>query len=345
MASGRQPGGPARPLGGAAVILSVVTPTRDKRPLLERTLAALRAQRLPPDTPWEIVVVDDGSTDGTGAWLAGLDAGAGPPLRVVTPPANVGRARARNLGAAAARGHWLLFLDDDIVAPPGLLAAHLDLLRRHPGDGVIGFAVTAPELVDGPHLRYLDTRGVAKLPAGPAPARYFVTQNASVPRAAFAEIGGFDEGFGAYGFEDMEIAFRLEDQAGVRFHCLPEPVPVHVHHHTLEQLLAKRRECGHGSLQRLAARHPARLREMSLHHVLDGAGQPRPATVTRLLRLGLDAGLVRPLPRLLRRWPLGGGPRPPAFGLYCRLMNLAVLAAYRQGVRDYPRHCANQSDV
>jgi len=317
------------------VILSVVTPTRDKRPLLERTLAALRRQQLPSDTPWEMVVVDDGSTDDTGAWLAGQGGEAGPPLRVVTPPANVGRARARNLGAAAARGRWLLFLDDDIVAPPGLLAAHLDLLRRHPGDGVIGLAVTAPELVDAPHLRYLDTRGVAKLPPGPAPARYFVTQNASVPREAFAAIGGFDEGFGSYGFEDMEVAFRLEDQAGVRFRCLPAPVPVHVHHHTLDQLLAKRRECGHGSLQRLAAGHPARLREMSMHHVLDGAGQGAPGATTRVLRACLDAGLVRPLPDLLRRWPLGRGSRPPAFGLYCRLMNLAVLAAYRQGVREW----------
>lgn len=327
------------------MILSVVTPTRDKRPLLERTLAALRAQQLPADVSWEIVVVDDGSTDDTGAWLARQAAATGPSLRVVSPPANVGRARARNLGAAAARGQWLLFLDDDIVAPPGLLAAHLDLLRRHPGDGVIGFAVTAPELVDGPHLRYLDTRGVAKLPSGPAPARYFVTQNASVPRAAFQAVGGFDEAFRAYGFEDMEVAFRLEDQAQVRFHCLPAPVPVHVHHHTLDQLLAKRRECGHGSLQRLAARHPARLREMSLHHVLDGPGQGSPSLATRLLRAGLDAGLAGPLPALLRRWPLGRGALPPAFPLYARLMNLAVVAAYRQGVREFGPLSANEADV
>lgn len=316
------------------MILSVVTPTHNKRALLERTLAALRAQVLPPGTAWEMVVVDDGSTDGTGAWLAGLPP-AGPPLRIVTPGVNVGRARARNLGAGAARGRWLLFIDDDIVAPPGLLAAHLDLLERHPGDGTIGCAVTEPGLVDGPHLRYLDTRGVAKLGAGPAPARYFVTQNAAVPRAAFLEAGGFDETFRSYGFEDMEIAFRLEDRAGVRFHCLPHPVPVHVHHHTLQQLLAKRRECGHGSLQRLASVHPGRLREMALHHVLDAPGAPAAGPGARLLRAFLDAGGAAALPALLSRWPLGGGPLPPAFGLYARLMNLAVLAAYRQGVREW----------
>ncbi len=313
--------------------LSVVIPTHDKRALLARTLAALRAQEVAPGTAWEIVVVDDGSSDGTGDWLAAERERPGVELRVVTPEHNVGRARARNLGAFAARGRWVLFVDDDIVAPPGLLAAHLALLEAHPGHGTIGYAVTAPELIDAPHLRYLDTRGVARLGPGPAPARYFVTQNAAVPRDAFVAVGGFDEAFRSYGFEDMEVAFRLEDRAGVRFHCLPAPVPVHVHHHTLAQLLEKRRECGRGSLQLLADRHPARLREMSLHHVLDAPGQPGPGPASRLLRAGLDAGCARPLPALLRAWPCRRGHHPLAFGLYCRLMNLAVIAAYRQGVR------------
>lgn len=313
--------------------LSVVIPTHDKRALLERTLAALRAQALPPGTAWEIVVVDDGSSDGTGAWLAAERGRPGVELRVVTPELNVGRARARNLGAFAARGQWVVFIDDDIVAPPDLLAAHLALLEAHPGHGTIGYAVTAPELIDAPHLHYLDTRGVARLGPGPAPARYFVTQNAAVPREAFTAVGGFDEAFRAYGFEDMEVAFRLEDRAGVRFHCLPAPVPVHVHHHTLAQLLDKRRECGRGSLRLIAQRHPERLREMSLHLVLDAPGAGRPGVGAHLLRAALDAGLARPLPAVLGHWPSSRGHRPRAFGLYCRLMNLAVLAAYRQGVR------------
>ncbi len=315
--------------------LSVVTPTCNKRALLERTLAALRAQQLPPATEWEIVVVDDGSTDGTGAWLAAEAQGpAAPPLRVVSPGVNVGRARARNLGARAARGQWIVFIDDDIVAPPGLLAAHLALLEQYPGDGTIGHAVTEPALVDAPHLHYLDTRGAARLGPGPAPGRYFVTQNAAVPRSAFLAVGGFDEAYRGYGFEDMEVAFRLEDRAGVRFHCLPAPVPVHVHHHTFAQLLAKRRECGQGSLRLLAAAHPHRLREMSLHHVIDAPGGGRAGAGTVLLRAFLDGGGAALLPRLLAHWPTGRGHAPLMRGLYFRLMNLAVLGCYRQGVRD-----------
>jgi len=79
--------------------------------------------------------------------------------------------------------------------------------------------------------------------------------------------------------------------------------------------------------------------------VLDGAGQAAPSATTRLLRAVLDAGLAGPLPDLLRRWPLGRGALPPAFPLYARLMNLAVVAAYRQGVREFGVGPANESDV
>ncbi len=168
-------------------------------------------------------------------------------------------------------------------------------------------------MIDAPHFHYLDTRGVARLPAGPAPGRYFVTQNAAVPRAAFQKIGGFDEGFSGYGFEDMEVAFRLEDQAGVHFLALTAPVPLHVHHHTLDQYFEKKRECGRQSLRHIARLHPDRMREMQLHHVLDPPGQ-----VAAWLAPGAPSGfwpappLGRDLPRLAGELA-GGGPEhsPP----------------------------------
>lgn len=311
------------------MILSVVIPSRDKRPLLARTLAALRAQDAGTDA-WEVVVVDDDSRDDTPAYLASA-AAAEPRLRAVRPPRNVGRAAARNLGWRAARGRWVLFLDDDILAPPGLLRAHLDLLQRDPASGTIGPAVTDPEIVDGPHFRYLDTRGVAKLPPGPAPGKYFVTQNAAVPRAAMERIGGFDEGFAAYGFEDMDLGFRLED-AGVRFQVLPAPVPRHIHHHTLAGYLQKKRVCGHGSLQQIAARHPHRLAEMRLDLVIDPPGA-RPGAGRRLLRAALRGVAGVAAGGVVRRWPARGS-RPWAEAAYFRAMDAAVLAEYCRGLSD-----------
>jgi len=320
------------------VILSVVIPTHGKVDLLRRTLGALRDQDAGPDRPWEIVVVDDGSPDGTGAFLAAEAARPGRPLRVVSPPANVGRARARNLGAREARGRWLLFLDDDIVAPPGLLRAHLDVLEAHPGCGTIGRVVTAAGVRDAPHFDYLDSRGVGRLSAGPAPARFFVTQNAAVPRAAFLQVGGFDEGFAAYGFEDMEVAFRLEDEAGVGFFALPEPAPEHVHHHTLAEYLAKKVECGRHSLPMLACKHPHRLREMGLHHALDAPGAGRPGVWTRVVRAAADGRPARWARHWIARWPADAARHPVLPALHHRLLNLVVLACFREGLRAAPRH-------
>jgi GT2 family glycosyltransferase len=316
--------------------LSVVIPTLNKVALLTRTLEALRRQETAPDLAWEVVVVNDGSSDGTAGFLAAQAGWQAPSLQVVSPAQNVGRARARNLGARAAQGAYLLFLDDDIVAPVDLIAAHLRLVAAHPGCGTIGYARTAPELIDGPHFYYLDSRGTARLPEGPAPSRYFVTQNAAVPREAFLAIGGFDEEFSAYGFEDMEVAFRLED-AGLKFRTLTAPVPLHVHHHSFTEYFVKRQECGRHSLPHLARLHPARLAEMQLHHVVDGpAGRPRGA-LSRVIRGVAASPLAEMLRRLLRTWPTGAACRPRLAGLYQRLMNLAVLCAYRQGVTDSRR--------
>ena len=320
---------------GHTLDLSVVIPTMNKVDLLRCTLEALARQEAGPGVRWEVVVVNDGSSDGTAAYLEMAPREfeeRGLTLTVVSPAANVGRARARNLGARSARGRWILFLDDDIVAPPGLLRAHLELLQTGAQVGTIGHAVTDPGLIDGAHFHYLDSRGVSKLPPGPAPGRYFVTQNAAVPREAFLAVGGFDEDFSGYGFEDMEVAFRLEDEAGICFQVLPGPVPRHVHHHTLAQYLEKKVECGRLSVGHLASRHPGRLAEMSLHHVIDVPGDGGgPGFVGRLVRWLATSSLGRDLPLILGQWPTRGEHRPLLPGLYYQVMNLTILVCFRQG--------------
>jgi len=311
------------------VILSVVIPTRDKRELLERTLRALRVQQ-PGVEEWEIVVVDDGSRDDTGVFLRDLTM-VDPRLCVVRPPHNVGRAAARNLGWRRATGRWVVFLDDDILAPPGLLRAHLELFARADDIGTIGAVVTDPDIVDAPHFRYLDTRGVAKLPPGPAPGKYFVTQNAGVPRQALARIGGFDESYAAYGFEDMDLGFRLED-AGIRFRVLPGPVPRHIHHHTLAAYLEKKRICGRASLRQVAARHPQRLAEMRLDWIVDPP-RTRAPVARRLIRRLLRHPIGPLVARIAASWPTVGA-RAVAEQLYFRCLDAAVMAAYCQGLAD-----------
>lgn len=312
--------------------LSVVIPTRDKRPLLERTLGALAEQTLASES-WEAIVVDDDSSDDTAAWLSREAAHWGGRLKVVSPTRNVGRAAARNLGAAAAAGDRILFLDDDVLAPHGLLAAHAELGAAYPGDGAIGLVRTDPELVDAPHFRYIDTRGAAKVGGDFVPARYLVTQNTAVPTRAFRSVAGFDESFRAYGFEDMELGFRLED-AGVRFRPLREPVPLHLHHHTQDAWLAKKRECGRGSLLPLVRRHPERRREMRLHWLVDARGKPARGIAPALLRIASRPGAAGALQRLLAVWPTDGAHDPRFRSLYGRGMDLLVMTAYCQGLSE-----------
>ncbi len=320
------------------VDLSVVMPTRNKAGLLERTLRALAGQVVPAGTRWEVVVVDDGSTDRTPDALAALSTHFPVPLRIVTAEENVGRARARNLGIAAASGTWILFMDDDIVAPGGLIAAHLGLLASETRVGTIGHAYTEPALIDAPHFYYLDSRGAGRLEAGPAPARFFVTQNAAAPRWALQEVGGFHEGFSAYGFEDMELAFRLEDLCGIRFLAQTSPVPLHIHHHTLQEYLAKKTECGRHSLALLAKLHPRRMQEMKLDLVVDGSGG-RGGVWPRLLKGLLDSPLAG-LPRwAVAHWPCYRASAPVWRRLYFQVMNLVVLSCFRDGWRlEHDRH-------
>jgi glycosyltransferase involved in cell wall biosynthesis len=308
--------------------LSVVIPTYRKPDPLARTLEALAQQEFEAATPWEVVVVDDGSADGRTSEVI-QRARSVLPLVEAGSGANEGRARARNRGWRAARGRWVLFLDDDIVLRPGALAAHVRSQRAHEG-AYLGTVVSAPEIVDSTLFDYLDTRGVAKCAGGEAvPARYFLTQNVSVPRAALAAVNGFDEDFGAYGFEDMEIGFRLEDRTGLRFFALPDAVGEHVHHHTLDQYLAKKRVCGSRTLPHLARLHPHRMAEMRLDvlpGLMEGASLSR-----RGLGLALQAswwaggaGLAR---RLLIRVPRR---------IRHRLFDYLVLAAYAEGLRGAP---------
>ena len=169
---------------------SVVIATKDRAGLLDAALASLLLQGTGPQI--EVVVVDNGSTDGTREVVERHGA------RYVHEPVP-NRSRARNRGVAAATGTHLLFVDDDVIVPAGFIAAHA---REHDGS-------VFPRAVTGPIIN------VATPSDRPAPTTanysgaFFCTCNASVNRAAFDAVGGFDEQFDLYGWEDTELGSRL----------------------------------------------------------------------------------------------------------------------------------------
>src|SRR4051794_7003750 len=108
---------------GLMPLVSVIVPTYNRQAGLERLLLALAEQTVDPDC-FEVVVVNDGSHDGTDRMLTALDM----PYRLrVLDQENAGPAAARNVGVHHAEGHLIVFLDDDVVPLPDLLAAHIQV--------------------------------------------------------------------------------------------------------------------------------------------------------------------------------------------------------------------------
>lgn len=122
--------------------VSVLVLTCNRRPLLERCLAALRGQSRPPD---EVLVLDNGSTDGTDALLARL-AAEWPMLRVVAGPEEGSYAEARNAAVAASTGELIAFLDDDCEADRHWLARLVAALEDNRWDAAGGMVLPAAEL-------------------------------------------------------------------------------------------------------------------------------------------------------------------------------------------------------
>lgn len=208
--------------------ISVVVPTYNRLDQLRRTLEGLAAQTGLDALP-EVVVVSDGSTDGTDEYLASDEV----PLPVVAvTQRNAGPAAARNNGVRHATGELVLFVDDDAIPAPDLVAAHL---RHHAASGgdttvVIG-PMTTPE--DGGALSpwcqweqdmlYKQYDAMDRKQWG-ATARQFYTANASLARRHVLEVGGFDESFRRA--EDVELAYRLADR-GLQFTFARDAVVVH----------------------------------------------------------------------------------------------------------------------
>lgn len=218
-----------------ASTVSVVIPTFNRVERLHRVLAALAAQEPPGDL--EVIVVSDGSTDGTDEYLRGGDV----PLPVVAERQdNQGPAVARNRGIERATGELIVFIDDDVVPAPTLIRAHVEAHARY-GDRlvVIGPMVDPPDHVMTPWVRWeqaMLAKQYRAMQAGhyAATARQFYTGNASVRRCHVVAAGGFDARFRRA--EDVELAYRLE-RRGVRFHFEPAAIGYHYAERSFESWL------------------------------------------------------------------------------------------------------------
>ncbi len=188
--------------------VSVVIPTHNRKETLRRCLQGVLAQTYPAA---EVIVVDDGSTDGTEA----LVRTAFPTVRYTRLPTPRGPARARNRGIALARGDIVAFTDDDCVPPPEWLAHLVEGFHAYPEAAAVGGLQKPPDDVLRTHLlaryEWFLTRQVYGLGEGPVVGRPAPggTNNLAVRRSVLLEIGGFDERFPVAAGEDADLLRRI----------------------------------------------------------------------------------------------------------------------------------------
>ncbi len=200
--------------------VSVVIATYNRAPILRRCLSALLSQTM---GGYEIIVVDDGSTDATGEVLASLR-GRVRSFRT----ANRGPAHARNLGVRHARHGIVAFIDDDCVPEKDWIANILASFARYPDAAAVGSFILSRY---GGAFRRLHPFFEKKLAAcspvwrmqGLRPNHRLSTNNCALRKAVFDEVGGFDTKF-SYAGEDPDLWFRILERGHVLYSLKDFPV-------------------------------------------------------------------------------------------------------------------------
>lgn len=225
-----------------APFVSVVVPTFNREKLLKNLLDSLHNQSYPVDK-LEIIIVDDGSKDGTRQMAEEYQKGSNRNLKYFFQQ-NKGPAAARNTGIRNSRGSFIVFIDDDCVASSNWLEEMIGGFDDFNVAGVGGRIKTiATKSIISEYCSYI---GVMEKPIMQADTvKYLVGANSSFRKEHLNAAGWFNEAI-PLGGEDLDISFRLE-QAGYKLKFNPEAVIYHLHRQTLKELLATFFKYGKGS--------------------------------------------------------------------------------------------------
>jgi len=277
---------------------SVVIPTFERPETLRRVLEALALQRDAPD--FEVVVVDDGSSDETPALLAALRLAF--PFRFLSQK-NSGPAAARNRGVQEARGERILFLGDDTVPEAALLSVHARAHGASPGRrlAVLGYTTWPQDRRVTPFLHHINEYGLQfgyGLIEDPesVPFNFFYTSNISLPRALLFEADLFDTTFPHAAWEDIEISYRLT-RLGMRIVYRPEAVARHYHDISFESFRRRQKSSGESAAV-FYKKHPELAGFLGVAEAMACSDAESPAGRARAFWAGLA-----------ERWELPGGRR------------------------------------
>jgi glycosyltransferase involved in cell wall biosynthesis len=208
--------------------VSVVIPTYNGIDNLPKILPLFARQNYPL-AQFEVIVVNDGSTDETKRYLEDYR----PPfsLKTITHEKNRGRASARNSGIKHSRGAIIIMLDDDMSFGPNFILSHVKYHLEDKRLGVLGMVKRKTKASKSAFIKMLMRHEAESIQRNTAQKDnlFFwgiATGNFSISKEALMEVGLFDEGFCGYGAEDWELGYRLR-HSGVRFIYAPDALSEH----------------------------------------------------------------------------------------------------------------------
>ncbi len=215
---------------------SVIIPVWNRCELTRECLEALT--KTTDGVTWELIVVDNHSTDETATFLSTL----GGDVRIISNEENLGFAKACNQGARIAKGKYLVFLNNDTIPQPGWLAALAAEVDSHAEVGIAGSKLLYPDgtiqhagvVRDSQHLvPYHIYKSVAGDHSAVNQRREFQIVTAAcllIRRSLFEEVGGFDEEY-VNGFEDADLCLKVRER-GYAVVYQPRSVVVHLENQT-----------------------------------------------------------------------------------------------------------------
>lgn len=214
------------------VYLSVIVPTFNRAEELDQCLNFLYEQNLAQES-FEVIVVNDGSTDTTKELLSIWEE-KWSNLHVIHQK-NAGQGCARNRGIGEARGEVILFIGDDIYATKNFLFEHVQFHQENPqaNKACLGLTQWYPQKMVTPFMEWLTNGGPQfayhLLKAGEvANFWFFYTSNLSLKKSLL-NTHSFDTDFKSYGWEDIELGYRLEEE-GLKLIYKPSALAYHDHY-------------------------------------------------------------------------------------------------------------------
>jgi GT2 family glycosyltransferase len=251
-------------------VFSVIVPTYNRLPILKKCLAALEGQTLPAGD-FEVIVIDDGSSDATHEVLSRYR----PPFRFqYLRQQNSGTGAARRNGVAHATGEFLLLMNDDTICDADVLEQHLDIQRTYAPErwavlGSFEYPVAARQraLTQYFCVEPFMFPQVSMEESCPYGYSHFITCNLSVPRDAVVEAGSFDSTYKLS--EDTELGIRLFEQ-GYRIFYHPKAHAIHDHLPYPARNLIRRARVYGADYYYMFGRHPRVMREWTMPVKLTG---------------------------------------------------------------------------